>query len=123
MVMYICVVFLFVQLLLRDVNLLLTCGLDATDRSVWGLAALFRDCISQFYLGMYSRCLVFYNGNVFLNVCLFINVCVCFYIFCFFVFVLLFCCYILCSSVILFVDSGPLLSLSASVFFVLLSFN
>ena len=35
-VMYICVVFCFVRLLLTDVNLLQTFGLDATDRSVLG---------------------------------------------------------------------------------------
>ena len=40
MIMFVLVVFRFVQLQLTDVSLLLTLGLDATDRSVWGLAAL-----------------------------------------------------------------------------------
>ena len=40
MILYICVFFCCVQLLLTDANLLLTLGLDATDRFTGGLAAL-----------------------------------------------------------------------------------
>ena len=70
-VMYICVLLCIVWLLLADVSLLLTFGLDAADRSVWGLAAL------SVFVHSYIVSCVCVCVCVYVCVCECVCVCVC----------------------------------------------
>ena len=54
--MHICVVFCSVRLLLTDVNLLLTPGLDARDRSVWEVALLLSLSSGSFSVKGFAEC-------------------------------------------------------------------